>query len=90
MIDEVLGGLKSSPDSDGTRLLIFSSNCAVSVNTSSSFVLSFRLYDRLSIFFKDIRIRCCRVLTDGTYMYMYIKYDEINIVVVIVSLARNI
>lgn len=80
MIDDVLGGRKSSPDSDGTRILICSSNCVVSVNTSSSFVLSVRLYDRLSIFFKDIRIRCCRLLTDGTYMYSkYIVILTLNV-----------
>ena len=43
MIDDVLGGRKSNPDSVGTRLLTFCSNFDVSVRTSSSFTLSVRL-----------------------------------------------
>ena len=54
MIDDdiVLGGRKSNPDLDGTRLLTLCSNCVVSVSTSSSFILSVRLYKRLSKFLK--------------------------------------
>ena len=43
MIDDVLGGRKSSPDSVGTMLLTICSNCVVSFRTSSSFTLSVRL-----------------------------------------------
>ena len=72
MIDDdiVLGGRKSNPDLDGTRLLTLCSNRVVSVSASSSFILSVRLYDRL---FRFLKISVCAAVCSAPIIITHLE-----------------